>query len=112
MFVPPEPLSTCIAIPHRARPESKGRDAIDWPGLRRLRIGPSAAVTVRLRPTLDTRAAATLLALRSSELPKEDAMESTDRGITLYGTLWCSDCKRSKRFFGEQRVPYTFVDVD
>jgi thioredoxin reductase (NADPH) len=32
--------------------------------------------------------------------------------ITLYGTLWCSDCKRSKRFFGEQRVHYTFVDVD
>jgi thioredoxin reductase (NADPH) len=32
--------------------------------------------------------------------------------ITLYGTLWCSDCKRSKKFFGEQRVHYTFVDVD
>ena len=35
-----------------------------------------------------------------------------DQGITLYGTLWCSDCKRAKRFFGEQRVPYAFVDVD
>lgn len=33
-------------------------------------------------------------------------------GITLYGTLWCSDCKRSKKFFGEQRVHYKFVDVD
>jgi thioredoxin reductase (NADPH) len=32
--------------------------------------------------------------------------------ITLYGTTWCSDCKRAKRFFGEQRVHYTFVDVD
>ncbi|HEU5368681.1 MAG TPA: glutaredoxin domain-containing protein, partial [Ktedonobacterales bacterium] len=32
--------------------------------------------------------------------------------ITLYGTLWCSDCKRAKKFFGEQRVHYTFVDVD
>src|SRR5690242_17178877 len=32
--------------------------------------------------------------------------------ITLYGTLWCSDCKRSKKFFGEQRVHYKFVDVD
>src|SRR5215467_8886148 len=32
--------------------------------------------------------------------------------ITLYGTLWCSDCKRSKQFFGEQRIHYKFVDVD
>jgi thioredoxin reductase (NADPH) len=32
--------------------------------------------------------------------------------ITLYGTYWCSDCKRAKTFFGEQRVHYTFVDVD
>ena len=32
--------------------------------------------------------------------------------ITLYGTLWCSDCKRSKKFLAEQRIDYTFVDVD
>jgi thioredoxin reductase (NADPH) len=32
--------------------------------------------------------------------------------ITLYGTGWCPDCKRSKQFFGEQRVPYHYVDVD
>ncbi len=32
--------------------------------------------------------------------------------ITLYGTNWCSDCKRTKQFFGEQRVAYTFVDID
>jgi thioredoxin reductase (NADPH) len=32
--------------------------------------------------------------------------------ITMYGTAWCSDCKRTKRFFGEQRIHYTFVDVD
>ncbi len=32
--------------------------------------------------------------------------------ITLYGTLWCSDCKRVKGFFGEQRVQYQFVDID
>ena len=34
------------------------------------------------------------------------------QGITLYGTLWCSDCKRSKQFLGEQRIHYEFVDVD
>ena len=32
--------------------------------------------------------------------------------IRMYGTAWCSDCKRAKQFFGEQRVPYDFVDVD
>jgi thioredoxin reductase (NADPH) len=32
--------------------------------------------------------------------------------ITMYGTLWCTDCKRAKQFFGEQRVHYEFVDID
>ena len=36
----------------------------------------------------------------------------TPETITLYGTGWRSDCKRSKQFFGEQRVPYHYVDID
>ena len=32
--------------------------------------------------------------------------------IRMYGTLWCGDCKRAKKFFGEQRVQYDFVDID
>src|SRR5205823_12098767 len=32
--------------------------------------------------------------------------------IKLYGTDWCSDCKRSKRFLGEQRVRYEFVNIE
>jgi len=32
--------------------------------------------------------------------------------IVMYGTTWCSDCKRAKTFLGEQRVRYSFVDVD
>ena len=32
--------------------------------------------------------------------------------LLVYGTTWCTDCRRSKQFLGEQRVPYTFVDVD
>ena len=32
--------------------------------------------------------------------------------ITMYGTPWCNDCKRTKKFFGEQRVHYEFVDID
>jgi len=30
----------------------------------------------------------------------------------MYGTAWCSDCKRTKKFFGEQRVHYEFIDID
>jgi thioredoxin reductase (NADPH) len=32
--------------------------------------------------------------------------------ITIYGTPWCSDCKRTKQFLGEQRQPYNWVDVE
>ncbi len=32
--------------------------------------------------------------------------------IRLYGTNWCSDCKRSKKFLGEQRVRYKFINID
>lgn len=32
--------------------------------------------------------------------------------ITMYGTSWCVDCKRAKQFFGENRIPYTFIDID
>ena len=32
--------------------------------------------------------------------------------IIVYGAPWCPDCKRSKQFLGEQRVPYQWVDID
>lgn len=32
--------------------------------------------------------------------------------LTVYGATWCSDCKRSKTFLGEQRVHYTWVDIE
>ncbi|HEY8765953.1 MAG TPA: thioredoxin-disulfide reductase [Dehalococcoidia bacterium] len=32
--------------------------------------------------------------------------------IKLYGTLWCGDCKMTKKFFGEQRIHYDFIDVE
>ena len=32
--------------------------------------------------------------------------------ITIYGTTWCSDCKRAKRFLGDQQVEYKWVDVE
>ena len=36
----------------------------------------------------------------------------THTHITMCGTLWCSDCKRTKKFLGEQRVHYEFINVD
>jgi thioredoxin reductase (NADPH) len=32
--------------------------------------------------------------------------------IVLYGTTWCPDCRRTKQFFGEQRIPYVNVDIE
>ena len=33
-------------------------------------------------------------------------------GIKLYGTDWCSDCKRSKKFLGEQRIQYDYINIE
>lgn len=30
----------------------------------------------------------------------------------MYGTLWCGDCKRAKKFLGEQRIHYDYVDIE
>jgi len=32
--------------------------------------------------------------------------------IIVYSTVWCPDCKRAKRFLGEQRVPYVNIDIE
>ncbi len=32
--------------------------------------------------------------------------------LTVYGATWCSDCKRAKKFLGEQRIHYHWVDVE
>lgn len=31
--------------------------------------------------------------------------------LTLYGADWCPDCRRAKKFLGEQRVHYRWVDL-
>ncbi|HET6260749.1 MAG TPA: glutaredoxin domain-containing protein [Chloroflexia bacterium] len=35
-----------------------------------------------------------------------------ERKLLMYGTAWCSDCKRSKQFLGEHRFAYDWIDVD
>ena len=32
--------------------------------------------------------------------------------LTVYGAPWCPDCRRSKAFLMEQRIPFTWVDID
>lgn len=32
--------------------------------------------------------------------------------LVLYGAAWCPDCRRSKAFLSEQRIPYRYVDLE
>jgi thioredoxin reductase (NADPH) len=32
--------------------------------------------------------------------------------IKVYSTVWCPDCKRAKKFFGEQRISYQNIDIE
>ena len=32
--------------------------------------------------------------------------------ITVYGAYWCPDCRRAKKFLGEQFVQYNWVDIE
>ena len=35
-----------------------------------------------------------------------------DEQLTVYGAPWCPDCRRSKQFLGEMRIPYRWVDIE
>ena len=32
--------------------------------------------------------------------------------LTVYGALWCPDCRRSKQFLSEHRIAHRWVDID
>lgn len=32
--------------------------------------------------------------------------------ITVYGAYWCPDCRRAKKFLGEQLIPFNWVDIE
>lgn len=38
-------------------------------------------------------------------------MPTTDT-IVVYSTVWCPDCKRTKQFLGDHRIPYVNVDIE
>lgn len=40
------------------------------------------------------------------------AGETEGAKITVYGALWCPDCKRAKKFLNEQRVAFNWVDIE
>jgi thioredoxin reductase (NADPH) len=35
-----------------------------------------------------------------------------DDAIRVYGASWCPDCRRAKRFLGDQRVPFEWHDIE
>jgi thioredoxin reductase (NADPH) len=45
------------------------------------------------------------------ETTQTDAANAASK-ITVYGATWCPDCKRAKKFLGEQRVHYNWVDIE
>ena len=36
----------------------------------------------------------------------------TDNAIIVYGTTWCGDCIRVRRFFDYNNITYLWVDID
>jgi mycoredoxin len=37
---------------------------------------------------------------------------TTNSKITMYGTSWCSDCRRAKRVFEQLQAAYEYVDIE
>ncbi len=37
--------------------------------------------------------------------------ETTDKPI-VYGTTWCGDTRRARKFFDEHQIAYDWVDID
>lgn len=48
----------------------------------------------------------------NSSAKHSDLYNQKPSSIIVYGATWCPDCKRAKKFFGEQRIQYTNVDID
>tara|TARA_B100000745_G_C20063753_1_gene363043 strand:- start:422 stop:694 length:273 start_codon:yes stop_codon:yes gene_type:complete len=36
----------------------------------------------------------------------------TRQDVVVYGTKWCSDCVRSKRFLDSNQIQYKWVDIE
>lgn len=38
-------------------------------------------------------------------------MANNSDQIIVYGATWCPDCRRAKQFFGENRIPFEWIDI-
>jgi mycoredoxin len=36
----------------------------------------------------------------------------TETILTVYGTKWCGDCRRTQRFLEDYRIDYQFINID
>ena len=39
-------------------------------------------------------------------------MSENPSQITMYGTRWCYDSKKARRILEENKIPFTFIDID
>jgi glutaredoxin-like protein len=48
----------------------------------------------------------------ADDQPSTVATSQPDDVLVVYGTTWCGDCHRTKRFLDRNNVPYRWVDAD
>jgi glutaredoxin len=36
----------------------------------------------------------------------------TENDIIIYGAFWCGDCRRVKKFLDDNRIKYTWINID
>jgi mycoredoxin len=39
-------------------------------------------------------------------------MTTKNEQIIIYGTTWCGDTRRARKFFDEHKIEYQWVDID
>jgi len=39
-------------------------------------------------------------------------MTDQTRKIIVYGTSWCGDTRRARKFFEEEKIDYEWIDID
>jgi len=35
-----------------------------------------------------------------------------NKTITIYGTRWCGDCRRTRKILDDNKIDYFFIDID
>ncbi len=39
-------------------------------------------------------------------------MDQPTETIVIYGTEWCGDCRRARRFFDQHKIAYQWINID